>query len=126
MPGEENTAALINIAQDVGSLEAQTENLETTLEETTAQVDTLETMQQYTREEIDRLFERCWAMDDRISDLEAKFKAMEIAAAESLVEDLEEEEALSEDPGEPTIIEGAEPPAEEKPAPKAKKNWGLF
>lgn len=128
MPNDD-TAALVGIASDVGAAQANIENLESVTEEIAEKQESLETRQRWNDEALDRAFERIWALEDRISILELKEAEREIEEEEieELIEETEETEA-AEAGNEPTVIEGAEPAAAAAAAAETKpvKTWGVL
>lgn len=129
----EETAAIVEMAKEIGTLEAQTEQLVEEVEEATQKAERLETNDVWQDQRIYDMLSRISALEDRLAVLEAE-------EAEEDDEDEAEPDELPEPPAEPepvpepepegTTIAGAEP-EEEKEKPKKrsrreKARWGLF
>jgi hypothetical protein len=118
----DETAALVELAGEVGAATANIETLAEATEEVAQQQEIIQDRQRWNDEALDRAFEKIYALEDRIIALELAEEIEELEEIEEV-----EEEAEPEPKIEPTIIEGTkEPESPAAPAVKKKINWGVL
>jgi len=118
---EEVPGVVVEMAKEAGETAAKVEQVQEEQKEQSEKVEGLEQRQRWNDETLDRTFERIWALEARIDELQSRIDILEAGEEEP---EPNPEPAADPEPA-ATVIEPKVEPVPDKKE-KAKTSWGMW